>query len=142
VYSKRNKTIPVKTVTSLVPLFLTDLDAAHAERLIKTHLLNSNEFNLPYPIPSVAKCEVFFHPETLPFYWIKALWRGPTWFSTNWLIVKGLLKHGYDDIASGIIARMSEMVQRGGFREYFNPLTGKGYGKHNFGWSTLLLDLI
>jgi glycogen debranching enzyme len=142
VYSKRNKTIPVKTVTSLVPLFLTDLDAAYAERLIKTHLLNPNEFNLPYPIPSVAKCEVFFHPETLPFYWIKALWRGPTWFSTNWLVVKGLLKHGYDDIASGIIARMGEMVERGGFREYFNPLTGKGYGKHNFGWSTLLLDLI
>jgi hypothetical protein len=129
-------------VTSLAPLYLTDLDPDRADRLVTNHLLNADEFFLPYPFPSVAKSEVFFHPETLPFYWIKALWRGPTWFSTNWLLIKGLQRHGYHDIAATVIARMAEMVEKAGFREYFNPLTGKGYGKHNFGWSTLLLDLI
>jgi glycogen debranching enzyme len=141
-YSRRNRPIRVKTVTSLVPLYLADLDARRADQVISRHLLNEEEFSLPYPFPSVAKSEVFFSPETMPFYWIKALWRGPTWFSTNWLVVKGLQRHGYHDIASKVIDRMVEMVEKSGFREYFNPLTGRGYGKRNFGWSTLLLDLI
>jgi hypothetical protein len=33
------------------------------------------------------------------------------------------------------------MVAGSGFREFFNPLTGEGYGAHSFGWSTLVLDL-
>ncbi|HEX3245309.1 MAG TPA: trehalase family glycosidase [Chloroflexota bacterium] len=141
-YSRRNKRIPVKTVTSLVPLFLSDLPPERADRLVKEHVLNQDEFFLKYPFPSVSKDEAFFAPEALPFYWIKALWRGPTWFSTNWLLVKGLRKHGYDEIADLVVDRMVEMIDVHGFREYFNPLTGQGYGKRNFGWSALLLDLI
>jgi hypothetical protein len=32
-------------------------------------------------------------------------------------------------------------VLRHGFREYYNPVTGRGLGARNFGWSTLLVDL-
>ena len=31
-------------------------------------------------------------------------------------------------------------VERHGFREYYNPLTGHGLGARDFSWSTLLVD--
>ena len=34
------------------------------------------------------------------------------------------------------------MVGIGGVREFFNPFTAEGYGAHDFGWTTLVLDLI
>jgi neutral trehalase len=73
---------------------------------------------------------------------VKLLWRGPTWISTNWFIVKGLQKHGYNDLAKEVISRMEKMIRHQGFREYYNPETGEGYRRENFGWSTLILDLL
>ena len=60
----------------------------------------------------------------------------------NWLIVRGLRQHGYREQADAIVASSAELVLRSGFREFYNPLTGEGYGARNFGWSTLVLDLI
>lgn len=36
----------------------------------------------------------------------------------------------------------ARLVQRGGFRESYNPLTGDGLGARGFGWSTLVVDLV
>jgi len=33
-------------------------------------------------------------------------------------------------------------VSRSGFREYYNPLTGTGYGARGFAWSTLIVDML
>src|SRR5690606_14995562 len=115
VYSKKNLKIPIKTIASLIPIFITDLPKKYVQKIVEKHLLNKEEFFLPYPFPSVSKDEVFFHPEVLPFYWLKALWRGPVWFSSNWLIVKGLQKHGYKDIARKITEKMRELVEKEGF---------------------------
>jgi hypothetical protein len=35
-----------------------------------------------------------------------------------------------------------EMIEKSGFREYYHPETGEGYRRENFGWSTLILDLL
>jgi hypothetical protein len=34
-----------------------------------------------------------------------------------------------------------KLIEHNGFREYFNPETGKAYGAHNFTWGTLVLDM-
>ncbi len=34
------------------------------------------------------------------------------------------------------------MVERSGFREYFNPFTAEGYGSRDHAWSTIVLDMI
>jgi len=34
------------------------------------------------------------------------------------------------------------MMAKGGIREFYDPLTGEGQGARDFGWSTLVLDLI
>jgi len=70
------------------------------------------------------------------------LWRGATWINANWFVVKGLQKHGYSDIADEIIEKMCKMITKYGFREYYNPETGLGYRRKNFGWSTLIIDLL
>lgn len=141
-YSKDEKFAKVKTVASLIPLYLDGLKGEKLKTLVEKHVLNPNEFFTGYPFPSVAKDEKYYVPHDTPLHQVKLLWRGPTWVATNWFVIKGLQKHGYNDIADTVIRKMKDMIAEHGFREYYNPETGEGYRRQNFGWSTLLLDLV
>jgi glycogen debranching enzyme len=141
-YKKDERFANVKTVASLAPLFLDGLKGEQLKNLVEKHVLNPDEFYTDYPFPSVSKDEKYYVPHDTPFHQVKLLWRGPTWIATNWFVVKGLQKHGYNDIAKDVIKKMSKMIEAHGFREYYNPETGEGYRRQNFGWSTLILDLI
>jgi glycogen debranching enzyme len=142
IFSKDEHLAKVKTVASLIPLFLDGLKDKKLKLLIKNHLLNPKEFWTNYPFPSVSKNEIYYVPINTPIHQVKLLWRGPTWISTNWLIVKGLRKHGFTKLANQVVSKMVEMIKKEGFREYYNPETGEGYRRQNFGWSTLILDLL
>ncbi len=128
---------PEVTISGLFPLIL-DIDKIKAERLLREHLLNENEFWLPFPLPCVAKSSPHFNPRGSAM----VLWRGPIWICTAWYVVKGLLAHGHGDVAGQITEKLAAMIQEAGFREQYNPLTGQGYGAKNFGWSTLIADLL
>ncbi len=141
-YKKDEKFARVKTVASLIPLFLDGLKGEKLKALVENHLLNTNEFYTPYPFPSVSKDEKYYVPHDTPLHQVKLLWRGPTWIATNWFVVKGLQKHGYNDVAKEVISKMEKMIEAHGFREYYNPEDGTGYRRTNFGWSTLILDLL
>lgn len=131
---------PARTLTfsSLFPLVLADLDPRKAARLIDEHLLNPNEFWLPYPVPSTAASEPAFDPG----WRTKTTWRGPTWVAVNWYLYWGLREHGRADVASELARRTLEMVERGGMREFFDPRSADGQGAPSFGMTTLVLDLI
>jgi len=137
IHSLKDTFLPEITVSGLFPTCL-DINQKKLDALVKDHLLNEDEFWLPYPIPSVAKSSLHFKAEGSSM----VLWRGPTWFNTNWYIVKGLQKHGFNESASEIIQKMREMVEISGFREQYNPFTAKGHGAKNFSFSTLLVDLL
>lgn len=139
--TKNDKEMPamVLTVISLMPLILDNIERDKADSLVTRHLLNPEEFWLPYPVPSVARSERSFAPI---YRGQDCLWRGPTWVNTNWFIVRGLLKHGYKDVAYEVIKRTLDLVSRSGFREFYNPWTAEGYGAVDFGWSTLVVDLL
>ncbi len=141
-FTKEEKHAKVMTVASLVPLFLSGLKGSKLKLLVQNHLLNPKEFWTKYPVPSVAASEPFYEPNDTPIHKMKLLWRGPTWISTNWFVVKGLRKHGYNDVADTIVKQMIDMIQKHGFREYYNPETGVGYRRKDFGWSTLIVDLL
>jgi hypothetical protein len=49
---------------------------------------------------------------------------------------------GYHEDADRIIGSLAGAALRDGFREYYNPLTGRGLAARGFGFSTLLVDLI
>lgn len=160
IYSKDEKKARVKTIASLLPLFLGTLPKDKLNALLNKHLLNPKEFWTNFPVPTVSQDDTHYSPLEFPDYKhgagiklldqlyltfyseLKMLWRGPTWIATNWFIVKGLRKHGQNRIADQIVEKMVEMIEKWGFREYYNPETGQGYRRQNFGWSTLILDLL
>ena len=70
-------------------------------------------------------------------------WRGPVWINTNWLLMAGLRQHGQHAFADEIALSSLRLVDGAGFREYFDPFDGTGFGTDSFGWTAALtLDLI
>lgn len=126
------------TFTSLFPLALESLDRGMARRLVEEHLLNEREFWLPYPIPSTAATEPAFDPDWRSL----TTWRGPSWMNANWYLYWGLRSHGYAEVARELARRTVEMLRIGGNREFFHPYTAAGQGAVDFGWTTLVLDLV
>ena len=124
------------TVSSLAPLLLDSLPSERAEGIVR-QLRDPRRFWPDYPVPSVAMTEPSFRPSERFL-----IWRGPTWINTNWMLVRGLRKHGYGDEAGELARRTIGLTLKSGFREFYNPHTGEGYGAERFGWSTLVLDLL
>ena len=140
-YSKREKMSKILTIKSLFPIIL-DIDKKYVALIVKEHLLNTKEFDVAYPVPTVARSEPSFSPSPPLIAHEPIIWRGPTWVNTNWYLVKGLRKHGYNNEADKILERTVDLIKLSGYREFFNPFTGEGYGAKHFGWSTLLVDMI
>jgi glycogen debranching enzyme len=131
----RKRRVEVKTVVSLMPLLLEALPGEIAARLVE-HLADPAEFWSPYPVPSVALDEPSFIP-TAELHGERCIWRGPCAPNTNWLLARGLRRHGYDSLADALGARSRELAEQGGFNEFYNPLTGEPVGAPDFGWGTL-----
>ena len=129
--------LKASTISALFPIILDTIPADMLDALVRTHLLNESEFWLPFPVPSVSAQEPAFNPGDNAL-----LWRGPTWINTNWFLVRGLRKHGYADVARELAARSIALVDRAGFREFYDPYTGAGCGEQSFGWSTLVVDML
>lgn len=125
----------IKVITWAIfgPLFADIATPEEAENLVKNYLLNAKKFYLPFMVPTVPNDEPSFDPE--------GFWRGPVWMATNWFIFKGLKKYGYHKEAQGILDSSLALLEKSGFREQFNPLTGEGLGAHNFTWGGLVLDM-
>lgn len=88
-----------------------------------------------YPVPTTALNSPRYNPEN---YWL-----GPTWIATNWLVIQGLRQYGQPDRAARLLHSTVELPKRHGFREYFNPRSGEGYGTDRFSWTAALsIDLI
>lgn len=128
----------VSTWSSLAPLALPSLPTEIAQRLIEEHLLHRGRYLAPYGIPSVAIEEPSFRAG---WRW-RMCWRGPAWINTAWLLLPGLRRHGYAEEAARLLDGCLELVGRSGFREYYNPFTGRGLGARRFGWSTLIVDML
>ena len=125
----------VRTVISLMPLLLADLPAEIAARLLE-HLTAPREFWAPFPVPSVALDEPAFSRDSR-VDGSRRIWRGPCSLSTNWLLALGLRRHGHADLADDLAGRSRELVGRGGFNEFFDPLSGEPVGEPHFGWAAL-----
>lgn len=130
------KVSPAETVQTLLPLLLDDLPRDIMDRLV-AKISDPERFRLPYPLPSVARNEATFNPRVS-----RLLWRGPMWPSTTWLVMEGLLKHGFTTEAGVILDSWTEMCLQNGIWEYYNPLTGQGLGQKGLGMSTLIVDML
>ncbi len=134
--------VPALTWTALAPLALPDLPAAIGRRLVEEHLLDPERFWLPVPPPSVSATDPTFSTKDTHFLGLRRYWRGPAWINAAWLVWLGLVRLGYDEQAQVLVTRISGAVRSQGLREYYNPYTGQGMGAIDFGWSSLVMELI
>ena len=52
--------------------------------------------------------------------------------------VRALSKRGLHEHAQSLRRSLRGLVERSGFREYYDPFTGQGYGAQHFTWPGLL----
>ena len=129
-----NQLISIPTVASLLPLYAGTIDQARAKLLVKI-LFTSTAFWLNYPVPSVPKNSRFFDSNRY--------WQGPTWVNTNWLLIDGLKRMGFQTEAQALISNTLDMIRTSGIWEYYNPISGQGLGSPDFSWTAALtLDLL
>jgi hypothetical protein len=132
---------PQRPVTwdTLAPLALHDLPDAIADRLIDEVLLTPRFWD-GVPLPAVALDDPS-HSSRETWWGRHRHWRGPSWVNSAWLVSLGLRRRGRHDLADAMATRLTDVVAREGFREYYESRTGRGMGARDFGWSTLLLEL-
>lgn len=125
-----------ETIFSCLPLYAGCCDAERAGRVVER--LRTRCFCLAdrncVAVPSYDMCQADYDGE---FYW-----RGPVWFNINWMLAKGLRRHGQQELADWIETSLVRLAIRRGFYEYYSPETGEGLGASDFSWTAaLFLDL-
>lgn len=81
----------IKSVSSFIPLFAGVCDKEKAAKLVE-HLLNPNEFNTAFPIPTVSADDKTYHT--------RDMFRGTVWLNFNYLIELGLREYGFEKEAA------------------------------------------
>jgi hypothetical protein len=126
---------------TLAPLALPDLPEAIGRRLVEETLLDPAKFWDCVPLPSVSLSDPSFTTRD-QFRGLRRYWRGPSWVNSAWLVWLGLRRLGYDEEAHVLAERLAKTIAVSGVREYYDPRTGAGMGAEQFGWSTLVWELV
>ena len=129
--------IEVETVSGFTPLFSCGINKEHADTMAEKIILQIKENETKYFIPSTPIKETNYFEEN-------RYWRGPVWVITNELIAEGLDYYGYKELSDFIRTNSLDLVlntldERGGFYEYYNPITGVGLGSASQSWTAVAL---
>ncbi len=128
--------INVRTPFNLFPLITGRMPPEIAARLVG-HLTDEREFWPRYPVPTVALDDPTFDPQQM--------WRGPTWANINYLLIEGLFRSGYTEVARELRRRTLALIAgQPDICEYYDPCTGHKppQAAPAFGWSAALyIDL-
>ncbi|MFQ5946807.1 MAG: amylo-alpha-1,6-glucosidase [Anaerolineae bacterium] len=136
---RSRRSIQENSVGTFAPLYAGLAGESEARRLVGEHLLNPAEYapegGSRYFVPTASK--------ESPHWDGRRYWRGPVWVNGNWLVIRGLQRYGYPELAAQIRSQTLELVATAGFREHFDPGNGEGCGASNFSWSAaLVIDLL
>jgi putative isomerase len=133
---RNNVRVAVRTPFNLFPLITGRMPNEIAARLV-SQLTDERQFWTRYPVPTVARNDPKYDP--------LQMWRGPTWVNINYLLIEGLQRSGYHDLARDLRDRTLELIMgQDDIYEYYHPETGKAPPKaaSTFGWSAaIFIDL-
>lgn len=131
---RARRVIRINTSSAFLPLFAGLPSNDQAERLVREHLLNPDEYapggEVRHWVTTTAKPEPAWEP--------RRYWRGPVWIIMNWLLIEGLQRYGYDELAGTIQQNSLDLLETSGFREYYDARDGSGCGSTDFSWSAAL----
>ncbi len=139
----------IKTISSFWSMLAHIASNEQVESMIN-YLLDPEEFNTPYPFPTVSISEETFTVDYI---------RGGTWMMMNFVVILGMEENGHKKRAREFAAKMIEMVNREYLRtgflwECYNPFTGKGeyvekknrgprtIAEYFCGWTGLVAELM
>lgn len=129
-----------KTWTSFMPMYAGIAPKEYAEKLVKKHLLNREEFWSDYGLRTLAKNEPVYNlVETSN----PSNWQGPVWIVSTWLMFKGLLNYGYlqeaKQVAENLLGNLCrDLEENGALHEYYNPESGNSHINLGFmNWNAL-----
>lgn len=125
--------------TNFYPLLGKVATQKQAERMIKEHFMNPNEFYGEWMMPSIARNDPAFHDNSY--------WRGRIWAPMNFLVYMGLRNYDLQE-ARKILADksynliMKEWTSKRRVHENYNSVTGVGDDVLNsdsfYSWGGLL----
>ena len=134
VYEEGHELIKIKTPAAYLTMFAGIATGEQAERLV-VHLFNAREFWTTFPLPSVSADEPAYDPT--------GYWRGRSWINLVWFTYHGLRNYGYYEEASRLLNRVLEVMGKSmTCNENYNSSTGEPMGAPDFGWSTLIIDMV
>jgi len=121
------------SIMAFLPLYAGTISKRRASELVEH--MKTSAWDTAFPIPSVPKNSKYFQPARY--------WQGPSWINTNWLIIEGLKRYGFEQEAERLRTQSIALVEKSGSYEYFNPLNGSPAGASNFSWTAALtIDLL
>lgn len=130
-----------KSWTSLMPMWAGIAPKEYAERMVREHITNRDEFWSSFGIRTLAKNEKVYHTTETSN---PSNWQGPIWIVSTYLVYQGLVNYGYTDIANEIAENLKNNMYKdfkecGAFHEYYNPETGKSTINKGFmNWNALI----
>ena len=139
---KTGKQIHVKSVAGFIPLWIGIASPRQARRLVHEHLLNKEEFWLPYAVATYSKTEPDYYQGVRAG---ECNWRGTSWVPTNYMIFHGLLRYGFRGEARELALKSFDMAldRNKVTREFYDADSGEGNGMNPFwGWSSLAYVMI
>ncbi|MBN9384034.1 MAG: hypothetical protein J0H74_25010 [Chitinophagaceae bacterium] len=109
--------------TLFYPLLAKVATQAQAERMMKEHYFNSNEFYGDFVIPSIARNDPAFHDNDY--------WRGRIWGPMNFLVYLGIRNYRLPEARADLVKKSKELLMKswkkdGSIFENYNSVTGQG----------------
>lgn len=106
------------TIAGLIPLFAGVATPDQAAALVEEHVRSSDGFWTPFPLASLARTDRRFDQN---------MWRGATWPGMNLLLIHGLRRYGYQDLAAELRERTIEQIsywyqRTGSLWEFYDSL--------------------
>jgi glycogen debranching enzyme len=128
--------IGTRSVTGYAPLYAGVPSDERARRMVER--LERSTVEIDGRGSAVASL-----PPDDPRFEPSLYWRGPVWPILNWVLLRGLARYGFTALAARLRATQVELTRKGGFREHYSPITGRGQGGEQFAWTAaLILDLL
>ena len=109
--------------TLFYPLLAKVATQAQAERMIKEHYFNKEEFYGDFVMPSIARNDPAFHDNDY--------WRGRIWGPMNFLVYLGIRNYHLPEARADLVKKSRELLMKswkkdGSIFENYNSVTGQG----------------
>ena len=115
-----------------------------AKRMVEENLLDEKGFWAPFGVRTLSKYEKMYR---IVASGNPSCWLGPIWGISNYMVFRGLVKYGFDDVARELANKTISMFtadidKTGVLHEYYDPESGEPVINPNFqNWNLLSINM-